>query len=166
MTAYRLPHSSCSLFTSGTRHGQHPERDHDRLDHGKVQLVAHYLLSAEADFSAAHRLPGVDRCDRLHGHNWRIRLTVRVSESAVGEDGMAVDFRDIEQIARSVVEDFDHAYLNDLEPFRNGPPTAERLAKVVCERATARLSQAAPAARVEQVEAWETPHYRIVFRPV
>jgi 6-pyruvoyltetrahydropterin/6-carboxytetrahydropterin synthase len=78
---------------------------------------------------------------------------------------MAVDFRDIEQTAKSVVEDFDHAYLNDLEPFRSEPPTAERLAKVVWERAAARLSEVAPAVRVEQVEAWETPQYRIVYRP-
>jgi 6-pyruvoyltetrahydropterin/6-carboxytetrahydropterin synthase len=127
--------------------------------------VAHYLLSAEANFSAAHRLPGVDRCDQLHGHNWRVRLTVRVADTDLDAAGMGVDFRDLERSARSVVADFDHAYLNDLEPFKSDPPTAERLAKVVCERAMAQLSEVAPAARVEQVDAWETPEYRITYRP-
>jgi len=127
--------------------------------------VAYYLISAEADFSAAHRLPGVDHCDQLHGHNWRIRLTVRVREADIDGSGMGADFRHIEQVARVAVSDFDHAYLNDLEPFRDLMPTAEHLAKVVCERAAARLADVAPAAKVEQVEAWETPLYRIVYRP-
>jgi 6-pyruvoyltetrahydropterin/6-carboxytetrahydropterin synthase len=128
-------------------------------------MMGHYLLSAEADFSAAHRLLGVDKCDQLHGHNWRIRLTVRVAEAAIGPEGMGVDFRDIEQTASSVVADFDHAYLNDLEAFCGAAPTAERLARIVYERAAARLSELAPAARVDQVEAWETPQYRVVYRP-
>ena len=128
--------------------------------------MAYYLLSAEAGFSAAHRLPDVDQCDQLHGHNWRVRLTVRVADSNLDTTGMGVDFRDIEQTAKSVVADFDHAYLNDLEAFGEHPPTAERLAKIVCERAAARLSQKTPAARVEQVEAWETPEYCVTYRPV
>ena len=127
--------------------------------------MGHYLLSAEAGFSAAHRLPNVDQCDRLHGHNWRVRLTVRVSDATLGPQGMGVDFRDIEQTARSVVADFDHAYLNDLEAFSGKAPTAELVARIVCERAAARLSDLAPAASVDQVEAWETPQYRVVYRP-
>lgn len=127
--------------------------------------MAYYLISADADFSAAHRLPGVDNCDRLHGHNWRIRLTVRVAAADLDETGMGIDFRVIEQTVRSAVHDFDHAYLNDLEPFRDVPPTAEHVAQIVCEGAAERLAEVAPAARVEQVEAWETPLYSVVYRP-
>lgn len=127
--------------------------------------MGHYLISAEADFSAAHRLPGVDRCDRLHGHNWRIRLTVRLAEEDIGPNGMGVDFRDIERIVKAVAADFDHAYLNDLEPFRDIPPTAERVAMIVCRRATSELAGLTQAAQIEEVEAWETPDYRIVYRP-
>jgi 6-pyruvoyl-tetrahydropterin synthase len=63
------------------------------------------------------------------------------------------------------VAEFDHRYLNDLEPFRDRPPTAERIARVVAERAAARLGARAPAARVHEVEVWETPQYRVVYRP-
>jgi 6-pyruvoyltetrahydropterin/6-carboxytetrahydropterin synthase len=126
---------------------------------------AHYLLSAEAGFSAAHTLPGVDMCDRFHGHNWRVRLTVRVPESRLDEMGMGVDFREIERVTRDAVADFEHRYLNDLPDFKGRPPTAERVAKIVCTRAGEQLAKVAPAAEISGVEVWETPQYRVVYRP-
>ncbi len=122
----------------------------------------HYLLSAEAGFSAAHTLPGVDMCERFHGHNWRVRLTVRVAENQLDGTGMGVDFREIERVTRDVVSAFEHRYLNDLPDFANRPPTAERVAKVVCTRAAEQL---ASHARIESVEIWETPQFRVVYRP-
>ena len=127
--------------------------------------MAHFLLSAETTFAAAHTLPGVEKCERMHGHNWRVRLTVRVEADALNEGGMAVDFRVVEEAVRDAVSEFDHAYLNDLAPFGDCPPTAERLAIVVCERTSHRLASAAPAACVDAVEIWETPQYRVEYRP-
>lgn len=127
--------------------------------------MAHFLLSAETSFSAAHRLPGVDLCDRVHGHDWRVRLTVRVEAAALGANGMALDFRQIEHTARAAVEDFEHRDLNQLEAFAGVAPTAEQVARIVGERAHAHLARSVPAARVEEVEVWETPTYRVVYRP-
>lgn len=127
--------------------------------------MAHYLLSAEATFAAAHTLPGVDKCDRLHGHNWRVRLTVRVEENGIGPHGMGVDFRVIEDAVRGSVAAFEHQYLNDLEPFAEHSPTAERVARLVCEGARARLDAAGTAASIHEVEVWELPQYRVVYRP-
>jgi 6-pyruvoyltetrahydropterin/6-carboxytetrahydropterin synthase len=127
--------------------------------------MGHFLLSADATFSAAHTLPGIDMCERMHGHNWRIRLTVRVDDGALDQVGMGVDFRVVERIAREVVADFEHRYLNDLEPFRHRLPTAEHIAQLVATRAAEKLQAAATAARVAEVELWETPEYRLVYRP-
>lgn len=127
--------------------------------------MPYYVLSAETSFSAAHTLPGVEMCDRFHGHNWRVRLNVSVDESQLDPGGMGVDFRVIEEVARETVADFEHRYLNDLEPFHQSPPTAERLAKLISTRATALLADRAPAASVETVEVWETPNYRVAYRP-
>ena len=127
--------------------------------------MSYFLLSAEAMFSGAHTLPGVPLCERMHGHNWRVRVTVRVDAGALGATGIGVDFRAIEQAARDSVADFDHAYLNDLEPFRSHPPSAERVAVVVADRIVARLAADAAAAKVEQVEVWETPHFRVTYHP-
>ena len=128
-------------------------------------MTPHFLLSAETSFSAAHHLPGVDTCDRVHGHDWRVRLTVRVDAAVLGASGMAVDFREVERTARAAVEDFEHRDLNRLEVFADTAPTAEQVARIVCQRAHARLGEAAPAARVEEVEVWETPTFRVVYRP-
>ena len=127
--------------------------------------MGHYLLSAEANFSAAHTLPGVDVCDQLHGHNWRLRLTVRVDDGHLDDTSMGIDFRVIEEVAAQSVAEFDHRYLNDLETFQHHPPTAERLAQIICTAASRRLAAASPHASVEQVELWESPQYRVVYRP-
>ncbi|MBI2073877.1 MAG: 6-carboxytetrahydropterin synthase [Gemmatimonadetes bacterium] len=130
-----------------------------------MTTMPHFLLSAETSFSAAHRLPGVDRCDRIHGHDWRVRLTVRVDAAALGANGMAVDFREVERTARAAVEDFEHRDLNQLDAFAGTAPTAEQVARIVSDRAHAQLARSTPAARVEEVEVWETPTYRVVYRP-
>lgn len=127
--------------------------------------MGQYLLSAETTFSAAHTLPGVEACERLHGHNWRLRVTVRVAPDTLDASGMGVDFRLLEQWASDAVSDFEHQYLNDLPPFAGAPPTAEHLARIVCDRMGSRLADEAPAAKVAEVEVWEMPQYRVVYRP-
>ena len=90
---------------------------------------------------------------------------VRVTEEALDPSGMGVDFREIERTVQTTVSDFDHALLNDLEPFRERSPTAETVARVICERAIERLASVAPSATVYSVDAWETPEYRVTYYP-
>ncbi len=123
-----------------------------------------FLLSAEATFSAAHTLPGVDMCSRMHGHNWRVRCTVRFDERVIDDSGMGIDFRDLERLVRDSVEDFEHRYLNELPEFADLAPSAEVIARIVAERVGHRLSDRGGIA-VDQVELWELPQYRVVFRP-
>ena len=78
---------------------------------------------------------------------------------------MGVDFRDIERVVKDAVTDFDHQYLNDLEPFQDHAPSAERVARLICSTATDRLRATAPHAAVQEVEVWELPQYRVVYRP-
>lgn len=127
--------------------------------------TAYYLLSAETTFSAAHTLPGVPQCERMHGHNWRVRATVRLDAMDLDRQGMGVDFRAIEGLLRDATRDFDHVYLNDLATFAHRPPTAECVARVVSERIAARLPAVAPAAKIVEVTLWELPQYRVVYRP-
>ena len=126
--------------------------------------MSHYLLSAETTFSAAHTIPGVDMCERMHGHNWRVRATVRVEQDQLDANGMGVDFRAIERTLQQIVSEFEHRYLNELAPFANNPPTAEFIAKLIAEKSTEQLAKTAPAAAVSEIEVWETPHYRVAYR--
>lgn len=128
-------------------------------------MTGTFLLSAEATFAAAHTLPGVDMCARMHGHNWRVRVTVAVAAARVDSLGMGVDFREIERHTTDAVADFEHQYLNDLPTFSGRLPTAETLARVVAERVAARLADHPTGAAVHEVELWEMPQYKVVFRP-
>ena len=81
------------------------------------------------DFEAAHVLPWhPGKCARLHGHSYRLEVTV---EGAVGEDGMVMDFADLGRIVHDeVIAHWDHQHLNDF--FEN--PTAEILAAAAWKR--------------------------------
>lgn len=124
-----------------------------------------FHLSAETTFAAAHTLPGVDMCSRMHGHNWRVRVTVRVAADRLDALGMGVDFRDLEHWTRDAVADFEHRYLNDLEAFHDRLPTAETIARIVAERVGARLADHPSDAAVTEVDLWETAQYKVTFRP-
>ena len=73
-------------------------------------------------FDAAHVLPWhPGKCARLHGHTYRVDVTVA---GPLDENGIVVDFGDIKTAAAAVIEPLDHTLLNDT--LDN--PTAERLA--------------------------------------
>lgn len=96
-------------------------------------------------FEAAHELPWhPGKCRRLHGHSYRLEVTV---SGPIGDNGVVVDFADIRTVVeREVVERFDHRYLNDL--LDN--PTAELLAQECWK-----LVEAGGLA-VDRVRLWET----------
>ncbi len=74
-------------------------------------------------FEAAHRLPWhPGRCRNLHGHSYRLDVSV---EGALDDRGVVVDFDDLAAAVRTgVVDRWDHADLNEI--LDN--PTAELLA--------------------------------------
>ena len=123
-----------------------------------------YHLSAEANFSAAHTLPDGGDCARVHGHNWRVRVTVRVADDALDDAGMGIDLRDLERFTHQSVADFDHAFLNELPAFRERPTSAEHISRVVFERMAEHIERHSTV-RVSEVEVWEMPQYRVVYRP-
>lgn len=78
-------------------------------------------------FSGGHHLreyPG--NCEKPHGHNWKVKVTVR----ATGLDhlGMGIDFKVLKSIVNRAVDELDHRDLNELEPFRAINPSSEHIA--------------------------------------
>ena len=117
-----------------------------------------YEVTIEGHFAAAHNLRGYrGDCERLHGHNWRVRVAVRAER--LSPEGLAVDFRELRRMLKAVLGEIDHRYLNkDVPEFADGAdtPTTENLARMIFERlgAPGRL----PAnVRVERVTVWESP---------
>ena len=73
------------------------------------------------EFSAMHFLPGHPKCGRWHGHNFRVEVSVsgqikrRLREEFDHKDnGMVLDFWDLDDIVKPLIEGLDHSCLNDL----------------------------------------------------
>ena len=88
-----------------------------------------YYISKRMEISAAHqlKLPYASKCQNAHGHNWII--TVHCASEELTEYGIVVDFTKIKEV---VQKPLDHHYLNEI--FSSSNPTAENIAKWVCDR--------------------------------
>ena len=56
-------------------------------------------------FSACHFIPHHNKCSRLHGHSYILRLRL---EGEIGDNGMLMDFVALKKELRTFVEEFDH----------------------------------------------------------
>jgi len=116
-------------------------------------MAAQYTLKTITEFASAHTLrdyPGA--CSRMHGHNWKVETEV-VAEK-LDETGMGVDFKVIKQAARSVGDELDHRYLNDLAAFKTLNPTAENIAAYFFKQISNQINK--PGLKVLAVTLWET----------
>lgn len=100
-------------------------------------------------FDAAHFLPKHEgKCHNLHGHTYKVEVTVRGPIQTEGPAcGMVMDFGDLKERVLPVIESLDHQSLNTF--FEN--PTAENLAAFLGED----LSTVLP--DLHAVKVWETP---------
>ncbi|CAN5505370.1 6-carboxytetrahydropterin synthase QueD [soil metagenome] len=109
-------------------------------------------ISTETCVAAAHQLrlaPGEG--ERLHGHNWRIKATVRATE--LDSRGFVLDFNELGPALRTLVEPYEHVFLNEIPPFDDVNPTAENIARVVFENLAAKVDDAR--VKVVRIEIWE-----------
>lgn len=98
-----------------------------------------YEVRVEASFSAAHFLRDYHgKCERLHGHNYKVYAHARGSE--LDEGGMLLDFSVFKKALRQVCGQLDHTNLNDREEFGQNP-SAERIASYIASKIIEELPQ-------------------------
>jgi 6-pyruvoyltetrahydropterin/6-carboxytetrahydropterin synthase len=114
-------------------------------------------LFKEFGFEAAHHLPNVPeghKCARLHGHSFRVRVTV---EGPVGDDsGWVTDFADVSAVVGPAVSQLDHQYLNEIDGLDN--PTSENVARWLWTRLAPDLTG------MRSIEVRETCTSGVVYR--
>lgn len=84
-------------------------------------------ITKKFTFEAAHILPNhKGKCRNLHGHSYRLEVTVSGLRDG---QGMVIDFGDLKEIVKKfVIDKMDHTYLNDVLLFT---PTAENMAEYI-----------------------------------
>ena len=87
-----------------------------------------FEICVEAQFSAAHSLSGYQgNCAQLHGHNWIVEVFVKCLE--LNNIGIGIDFRDIRQAIKNIINDLDHSCLNEHPEFKDTNPSSENIAR-------------------------------------
>jgi len=104
---------------------------------------------------AAHHLPGHrGKCARLHGHSYRLEVTLSgpiKDASDQSDHGMVMDFEDLSQIVRtSILEQLDHSLLNEVTGIHT---TAENLAHWIWDNL---IAAGLPDRLLCRIRLWET----------
>jgi 6-pyruvoyltetrahydropterin/6-carboxytetrahydropterin synthase len=95
-------------------------------------------LRKSFQFEAAHllpRLPKSHKCRRLHGHSFKVEITV--AGECDPKLGWLMDYADIAEAFEPIWEKLDHRYLNEIPGLEN--PTSENIAAWIWERLKPRL---------------------------
>lgn len=66
------------------------------------------VIKDELGFASAHFITMRGKCERLHGHNYRVTVEV---EGELGPDGYVVDFGILKRHAREIAKSIDHRVL-------------------------------------------------------
>ena len=136
-----------------------------------------YQLTTEHSCDSAHFLAGYDgKCGNLHGHRWRVLLTVQ--SETLREDrqqkGMCVDFAELKKDLRTELDALDHVLIIEQGSLRESTmkalqeekfqvvempfrPTAENFARYFYELFTLK------GYLVAKVEVYETPNNSAVY---
>jgi len=123
-----------------------------------------FVLTIEDYFASAHQLRGYKgKCENIHGHNWRVILSVK--GEVLNDIGLLIDFNDLKDILKKITGYLDHKNLNDIEPFTAINPSSENIAEFIAARAQEEISRINPGLLVESITIWESNTSRCTFYP-
>ncbi|MBC8104657.1 MAG: 6-carboxytetrahydropterin synthase QueD [Cytophagales bacterium] len=118
-----------------------------------------FELAVEKTIAAAHYLRNFSgRCERLHGHNYRIIVFLQGEQ--LDDAGMLVDFTLVKESMSGILDKLDHYCLNDLPEFAEISPSAENIARVIGDFLA---RQDFGRARLHRVQVWETPNQSATY---
>jgi len=115
-----------------------------------------YEVTVEDSFAAGHYLRNYrGKCENPHGHNYKVRVTLQGHE--LDAAGLLLDFKELKQVMKPVIERLDHQMINEIAPFTALNPSAENLAKYFYDETNSKLkSLSSGRVSVKEVTIWET----------
>jgi 6-pyruvoyltetrahydropterin/6-carboxytetrahydropterin synthase len=124
--------------------------------------AATYALEVECEFAAAHAILLGGVRERLHGHNWRV--VISIAGDRLDREELLCDFHLVERLLSETIAPFRDGNLNETPPFDRVNPTAEAVARFVATELTERLARAIPAVQLEWVRVTEAPRCTAIVR--
>lgn len=117
-----------------------------------------FEITTTRHFSAAHQLRLYDNSlEPLHGHNWRVKVTV--GAPALDPIGVVMDFHELERLVDEITSPMHNTHLNDLPAFATLNPSAENVALHI-----GRSLALPPGVKLLSIEVWETDANSAVYR--
>ncbi len=114
-----------------------------------------YKLRIHTFFASAHNLINYQgECENLHGHNWKVEVTVTAKE--LDKAGLGIDFKILKAETNKLLKNLDHKYLNELPPFDELSPSSENIAKYLFYELCKCLNN--NNVNVESVTVWESDY--------
>ena len=115
-----------------------------------------YEVSVEQQFASAHALRNYKgKCENPHGHNYKVRVTLQGRE--LDHAGLLLDFKELKQVMKPVIDRLDHQMINDIAPFTTLNPSAENLARYFYDETSSSLKHSTSGrVSVKEVTIWET----------
>ncbi|MFO0858568.1 MAG: 6-carboxytetrahydropterin synthase [Phycisphaerales bacterium] len=120
-----------------------------------------FTIRVEHSIAAAHAIIIAGVREPLHGHNWHFQVTIE--RPNLDAEGLVCDFHVVHHHLVDVLAPFHNNNFNNVPPFRDSDadalnPTAELIAKFVCDELTHRLANVLPkACKVASVSVTEAP---------
>ena len=118
-----------------------------------------FEITSTREFAAAHQLRLYDgSLEPLHGHNWRV--TVTVGADKLDSIGVVMDFHELDRMLEEIIRPWHNRHLNEVEPFTRLNPSTENVALHVGQ--ALRLPSGV---RLLSVQVWETTSNSATYRP-
>lgn len=123
----------------------------------ELDIMYSATIFKELTFDAAHFLPNVPeghKCRNIHGHTYRLKVYIKgqIDEHT----GWVADFAELKKSVKSVVEEVDHKFLNNIDGLDN--PTCELLARWLWQK----IKPLVPG--LSKIELHETPTSGVEYR--
>lgn len=123
-----------------------------------------FKLTVETEFAAAHAIVMQGRREPMHGHNWRVTLTV--AGPRLDDDGLLCDFHAVEAALRDAVGPLHNGDLNQAPAMADVNPTAENVARRIAELVDEALAPDLPdGVHIAAVRVTEAPGCAATYRP-
>jgi 6-pyruvoyltetrahydropterin/6-carboxytetrahydropterin synthase len=112
-----------------------------------------YNLTIRTSFAAAHNLINYQGdCENLHGHNWKVEVSVTARD--LDQAGLGIDFKILKKEAGAIINELDHKYLNDNPAFQNVSPSSEQISRYLYQRISERINN--NNIKVASITVWES----------